>query len=223
MKHPEIKQTIKVATDAVIFTVRKGALHVLLIQMKKKPFTGMWAFPGGLIHQTETSEDAAKRILKEQTSVTNVYFEELKTFDNAKRDPLRRVVSVAYFALLPSEGITLHTNTKYSDVKWFPIKKLPKLAYDHKNIAKEAMFRLKRRLQYTNVVWSLLPKEFTLTDLQQTYEVILDKELDKRNFRKRIEGLKLIEPTGKKKTGQANRPAALYRFKHRKQEFVNIV
>ena len=217
------KQSIKVAVDSVIFTVQAGELKVLLIQMKKKPFTGDWAVPGGLIEQNETSRDAAERILQAQTGVKNIYLEQLKTFDDPKRDPLTRTISVAYFALVPGKKVHLQTTDKYADVRWWSVKRLPKLAYDHKEVVKVAVERLQSKLEYTNVVWSLLPKEFTLTHLQHIYEVILREELDKRNFRKKILSLKFIEKTGKKQEGEANRPAELYKFKRRTLEYIDVL
>jgi 8-oxo-dGTP diphosphatase len=216
-------QQIKVAVDAAIFSIKDGALSILLIQMKKPPFEKMWALPGGLLEDNETTIGGAKRILDMQTGVHDVYLEQLKTFDDVDRDPAGRVVSVAHFALLPDPDLELTTTEKYMDVKWWPVKKLPKLAYDHKVIVKEATERLAGKIQYTNIAWSLLPKEFTLTQLQAVYEIVLGKSIDKRNFRKRIDDLHLIQATGKKLHGQAHRPAALYKFKNRKLEFVEVM
>lgn len=216
-------QSITVAVDTVIFTVNNNELCVLLIQMKKNPYTGLWAFPGGRVEDNETTEQTALRILKTQTGVSDIYLEQLKTFDAINRDQLERVISVASFALISSADVQLKTTDKYADVKWWPVKKLPELAYDHKLIAKEAITRLKSRLQYTNIAWSLLPAEFTLSDLQSVYDTILDTTLDKRNFRKRILALDLILPVGKKRGGEANRPAELYKFKQRKLEYVEII
>lgn len=216
-------QNIKVAVDAAIFSVKQEELVVLLIQMKKEPFQEMWALPGGLLEENETSLAAAQRILSTQTGVAHVFLEQLMTFDDPARDPIGRVISIAHYALLPDLPLVLKTTEKYSDVRWWPVKKLPPLAYDHKQIVKEARERLAAKIQYTNIVWSLLPTEFTLTQLQQIYEIILEKKLDKRNFRKRFDELKLIESTGKKREGLAHRPATLYQFKHRKLEYVEIV
>jgi 8-oxo-dGTP diphosphatase len=216
------QQKIAVAVDTVIFTIKDDALCVLLIQMKKKPYEGLWAFPGGRVENTETTEQTAIRILKTQTGVSHVYLEQLKTFDAMERDQLERVISVAFFALI-GDDVELKTTDKYADVKWWPVKKLPELAYDHKQISKEAIARLKGKIQYTNIVYSLLEQEFTLTELQHVYEIILDQTLDKRNFRKRVLSLDLIEPVGKKKLSGASRPAELYKFKHRKLEYVEMM
>ncbi|MBI4257133.1 NUDIX hydrolase [Candidatus Uhrbacteria bacterium] len=223
VKHHASTQNIKIAVDAAMVTIREGDLHALLIQMKKSPFEGLWALPGGLLEEDEPTLKAATRILKTQTGVTDVFLEQLATFDDVDRDPAGRVVSVAYYALLSDQNLDLKTTEKYSDVRWWPIRKLPTLAYDHKQVVQEAIQRIAAKIQYTNIVWSLLPKEFTLTQLQHVYEIILRKNLDKRNFRKRIHDLKLIKPTGKTRTGMAHRPAALYQFKHRKLEYVQVM
>ncbi len=216
-------QNIKVATDAVIFTVRNGGLMALLIQMKKEPYAGKWAVPGGIIEQDETSERAARRILKTQTGVTDAHLEQLATFDDPKRDRLGRVVSVAYVALVASEKVVLKTTEKYADVRWWGTGKLPPLAYDHKVIVAVAVSRLRAKLEYTNVAWSLLPKTFTLSQLQDTYEVILGRALDKRNFRRKILDLRIVEATGEKSQGGAHRPAELFQFAERKTAYANIL
>ncbi len=218
-RHPS-KQNIKIAADAAIFTVRGGELCVLLIRMKKKPFAGRWALPGGLLGDNETSEAAARRILRNSTGLTGAYLEQLMTFDDPKRDPFGRVVSVAWFALMPSEGVKLRTTEKYSDVRWRPVVAMPTLAYDHARILKTALARLRAKLEYTNVVWSLLPETFTLSELRSAYETILGRTLDKRNFLKKILSLGLLKATGKTRRSGAHRPAALYRF--RKRELVML-
>jgi 8-oxo-dGTP diphosphatase len=222
-KHHSSAQNIKAAVDAAILTIRDDELCVLLIQMKKQPFEGKWALPGGLLEEDETSGQAAARILKESTGLTQVYLEQLMTFDEPDRDPAGRVISIAHVALVPDEHASLKTNEKYQDVKWWPVSKLPPLAYDHKTIVKATLERVKTKIQYTNIAWSLLSKEFTLTELQRVYEIIMSQDLDKRNFRKRIAELHLIQATGHKRYGQAHRPAALYKFKDKKLVYVQVV
>lgn len=227
-------QSIRVATDAVIFTVRDDKLMALLIQMNKAPHEGKWAVPGGLIEQDETTEQAARRILKDQTAVTDAHLEQLAAFDAPDRDPLGRVVSVAYVALVSSEGVTLRTTEKYRDVRWWPVfaaassdksprVALPPLAYDHKAMILAGVERLRAKLEYTNVAWSLLPREFTLSRLQRLYEIILGRPLDKRNFRRKILDLGIIAPTGAKSSGGAHRPAELFAFKQRTLTFVDVL
>jgi len=201
-----------VATDVVIFTVVRGELKVLLIKMKKKPYTNKWALPGGLVHAEESVDDAAKRILEEKTGVSKVYLKQLAAFGRVGRDPFGRVVSVAYFALVSSDKLKLKTTEEYSDVAWFDVKKVTDLAYDHDEILRTAVSQLKGELMYSKISAGLLPTEFTLTDLQHLYEVILNRNIDKRNFRKKIQQSGLIKAVGKQRKGTASRPAALFKF-----------
>ena len=212
-----------IATDVVIFTMTKNGLEVLLIQMKKAPYQGFWAVPGGLVGGQESVDAAAERILKEKTGVAPEHLEQLYTFGKVNRDPFGRVVSVAYFSIMPSNKIKLHTTAEYNQVAWYNINKLPSLAYDHKEIIQTALNRLKAKLGYTNIVYTLLPGEFTLSQLQSVYENILGKKMDKRNFRKKILSLGLIKKTGKKRTGQASRPAVLYHFSHKNLKRVEML
>jgi 8-oxo-dGTP diphosphatase len=226
MDFPQVVKKYKhavIATDVVIFTVQNGQLKVLLIKMKKHPYANMWAAPGGLVRPDESLEDAATRILYAETSVKNVYLEQLYTFGQVDRDPFGRVVSVAYFALIPSGGLQLKTIKEYGGVGWFPVKDLPELAYDHRQIIDTAIERLAAKLSYTNVIYGLLPDEFTLADVQKFYEVILGHQLDKRNFRKKILSLGIVEKINKKKNTGPNRPAELYKFKERKPQMIELL
>lgn len=223
MPNPAHEPTMAVAADAAIFTVHEGALKVLLIRMKKKPYEGRWALPGGRLEEGETAEGAARRILRTQTGVTEAYLEQLATFDAPGRDPYGRVVSVAHFALLRTEEVALATTEKYAGVKWEAIAKAKGLAYDHDGILETAVRRLRAKLEYTNVVWSLLPETFALSELQQVYEAILGRALDKRNFRKKILSLGLLASTGKKRAEGPHRPAELYRFKRRALSYIDIL
>jgi 8-oxo-dGTP diphosphatase len=216
-------QRIGVAVDIVVFTVEAGELAVLLIRMKRAPYEGRWALPGGLIANDERLEDAAVRELAEKTGVEDVYLEQLYTFSEIDRDPAGRVVSAAYMALVPSEGLELRTPEKYSGIGWFPVKKLPPLAFDHGEMVAYAVQRLRYKLEYTNAVYSLLPEQFTLSELQRTYEIILGRSLDPRNFRKRILALGIIEGTGKIRRGEAHRPAHLYRFTSREPKIIEVL
>jgi len=215
-------QNIKVAVDIVIFSILDNALKVILIQMKKKPFTGKWAFPGGLIGNKESLDDAARRELAEKSAVTNIYLEQLYTFGNPKRDSNGRVISAAYFALIDSSRIRLKTTDKYSDVKWFDIKNLPRLAYDHRDIANYALQRLRWKLEYSNIVYSLLPKSFTLSQMRRTYEIILGRKIDRRNFQRKVLSIDILKSTHRKQIGK-HRPALLYEFKTRKPAIVEVL
>jgi len=220
--HP-VAQHVKIAVDNCIFTVLEDRLHLLLIQMTKVPYTGMWALPGGLIQDEESLDDAAVRILYEETGVADVYLEQLYTFGQPDRDPAGRVVSVAYFALIHTTGIALRTQPKYADVRWWPCATLPPLAYDHDAVATYARQRLEWKLAYTNVVWSLLPRRFALTELQKVYEAVLGRPLDKRNFRKKILALGLVEPVGETAMRGAHRPAMLYCFTSREPKLIDML
>lgn len=199
------------AVDTVVFTVIDNQLHVLLMPVNRPPhFNGTPAMPGGVIKPRETAEEAAQRILKDKGGLENVYLEQLYTFSAIGRDPRGRVVSVAYLGLIPREKARLLAHG--TDAWWEPVATARKLAYDHDEILALALKRLRGKLVYTNIAYGLLPHEFTLTELQKLYEVILKQPIDKRNFRKKILDIGLVVPTGKDRRGGASRPAALYRF-----------
>ena len=207
-----------VAVDLVVFTVDAGELRAVLIRMKRAPFAGRWALPGGRIGDAETVEDAAVRELRDKTSLVDVYLEQLYTFSRPDRDPDGRCVSVAHMALVPPT-VTLRTTDKYDGVGWFRADRPPPLAFDHREILGYAIRRLRGKLAYTNVAYSLLPPTFSLGELQRLYEVILDEKLDPRNFQRRVRELGMVERTGQMRAGERHRPARLYRFRaHRPQE-----
>jgi len=212
-----------IATDIIIFTVEESELKVLLIKMNKDPFIDCWAAPGGLIEGKESVDQAAERVLADKTGLKDVYLEQLYTFGEVKRDPFGRVVSVAYFALISSDGLKLVTSAEHGQIRWFGVGELPKLAYDHKDMVKVAIERLRGKLEYTNIVYSLLPESFTLSELQGAYEVILGRQLDKRNFRKKVLSLGMVRKTGKLDLGKKNRPAELYSFIEKKLKNIAIL
>ncbi len=205
-----------VTVDIVIFTIRDNDLKVLLIKRKLPPYQNFWAIPGGFVKIDESLEEAAFRELKEETGVLDVYLEQLYTFGDPGRDPRTRVITVAYFALINSEKLELYASTDAEEVRWYSTKELPSLAFDHSKIMDYAITRLRYKLEYTSAGFQLLPEEFTLSELQKVYEVILDKTLDKRNFRKKILSLNILEDTGKKIMKTLHRPARLYRFSFEK-------
>lgn len=198
-----------IATDVAVFTIIDNALNVLLMKMKKRPYEDAWALPGGLVRGDESLEDAAKRHLFEKAGVKNILLEQLHTFGRVDRDPFGRVVSVAYTALVRDNAI----KQKEGVISWYPIKKLPPLAYDHKEMMAHAIKYLQTRIQYTTLAKSILPSEFTLTELQKIYEITLGKTIDKRNFRKKLFAFGLVARTQKKIEGKPSRPAQLYRFR----------
>lgn len=204
-----------VAVDALIFAIRKNKLHILLAKINQGPYKNKWALPGGLVKINETLDATANNILKNKVGIRGVYLEQLYTFGSVKRDIRGRSVSVAYFALVDSDKYKPKKTSYYSDIGWKSINNLPILAFDHKQIIKYGIDRLRNKIEYTNVAYALLPKEFTLTEMQKVYEIILGKKLDKRNFRKKIESVNIIEPAKKTKYGMKHRPAELYKFKKR--------
>ncbi len=201
-----------VTADTVIFTIENGSLEVLLIKRKDQPFVGQWALPGVYLLKNESAKSAASRALSAKAGVKATYLEQLYTFDSPFRDPRGHVVSITYFALIPKNKINLKQNNYLQMPTIFPINKLPKLAFDHKKIVEYATSRLRSKLEYTNIVYSLLPNDFTLGQLQKTYEAINGKKLDKRNFRKKFLALNLIKTSKKKLSGVQQRPAELFHF-----------
>ncbi|HNT23084.1 MAG TPA: NUDIX domain-containing protein [Anaerolineales bacterium] len=199
--------------DVVVFTLCEDQLQVMLIQRRGEPFSGMWALPGGFVHMHESLEDAAHRELNEETGINTAYLEQLYTYGDPQRDPRDRIISVAYFALTPSNvPFQDRGGSDASQAAWFPVDHLPALAFDHAEIISYALRRLRYKLEYSAVGFELLPAEFTLTEIQSTYEIILNERLDKRNFRRRILEANIIEPTDKMHAGEG-RPARLYRYR----------
>jgi 8-oxo-dGTP diphosphatase len=211
-----------VAVDAVLFSITERVLKTLLVKIKRGPFAGKWAFPGGLVNIGEALDAAAYRELYEKTGVQDLYLEQLYTFGEVNRDPTAHTVAVAYFALVPPGVPALTQGEKYADIDWFPVQALPELAYDHNAMAGYALQRLQAKLSYTNIVYSLLPREFTLGELQEIYEVILHKQLDRRNFRRKILTLGLLKPLQKTRRG-AHRPAALFSFIRRSPMHMEVL
>lgn len=199
-----------VHTDVVIFTVQDHQLEVLLTQRRHQPFAGNWALPGGFVRIDESLEEAARRVLAEQSGTRQLYLEQLYTFGDPQRDVRARIISVAYFALASADkvGSSPEDNTL---VAWQPAYELPDLAFDHAEIVVYAIERLRYKLEYTAAAFQLLPEQFTLSELQSAYEIILREPLDKRNFRRKILSTKILEETDDYRYGD-HRPAKLYRF-----------
>lgn len=203
-----------VTVDVVVFTLRDGQLKLLLIKRAGEPYRGKWALPGGFVQLDEALDAAAARELEEETGVSKVYLEQLYTFGRVDRDPRERVITVAYYALIPSDKLELRAATDAEAVGWFGLEELPKLAFDHKDIVAQAHERLVAKLDYSTIAFAFMPKRFTLSELQAVYETILQQEMDKRNFRKWILALEQIEETDEERRDGQHRPARLYRVKH---------
>jgi 8-oxo-dGTP diphosphatase len=206
---------MKVAVDAVVFTVMKNKLHVLLITRKYTPFKGKCAIPGGFVKRDENLEVAAKRELTEETGVNNIYLKQIGAYGDVGRDPRGRVVSIAFLALI-SPDHDLKATSDALEAKWFPIDRMPELAFDHKEIIAHALQDLRFEIQTTNLAYQILPKKFTLSQLQALYESILDKDLDKRNFRRRILEMGVLKETSESFMEGAHRPAKLFVFREQK-------
>ncbi len=205
------------AVDVVLCTVADGVLKTLLMKVERPPyFKNIWGFPGGLIKPSETAEEAAARIVSEKGGIKGAYLEQLATFSQVDRDPRGRVVSVAYLGLIAPQDIARSRGLKTeTETEWCPVLKLPHLAYDHDELAQSAYKRLQAKIGYTNIVCKLLPREFSQSELQGVYEIILNKKFDKRNFRKKVHELKLVQRTGHIRREGAHRPAELFRFSAR--------
>jgi 8-oxo-dGTP diphosphatase len=202
---------MQVTVDIVIFTIHTGILKVLLVKRGIPPFAGQFAIPGGFVHEDESLEQAALRELREETGVADVYLEQLYSFGEPKRDPRGRVITVAYFALISSAQSPLRAGTDAAEAAWYPVNQAPALAFDHNEILHYAIERLRNKLEYTTVGFQLLPARFSLSELQEVYEAILGKKLDKRNFRRKLALLKILKPTPEHRRG-GRRPARLYEF-----------
>jgi 8-oxo-dGTP diphosphatase len=211
-----------VTADIVIYTIQDSDLKILLVKRGIEPYKGKWAIPGGFVQINESLEDAAKRELEEETGVKNVYLEQLYSFGEPKRDPRGRVITIAYMALINSEKIKLKASTDVSDAKWFSLKKIPSLAFDHKQILDYSLKRLKWKFEYTTVAFSLLPGKFTISQIHKIYEVVFNKKFDKRNFNKKIISLNILKEEGLKKD-VSYRPPMLYSLKKDIGEIIDII
>ncbi len=201
-----------VTVDVVIFTLQERDLHVLLLKRRYPPYQGVWAIPGGFVKLHEALEHAARRELEEETGLHDVYLEQLYTFGAPDRDPRTRVISVAYFALVRADQHQINGSHESSDIGWFSTRSLPQaLAFDHHEILRFALDRLRSKLEYTTLAFQLLSEVFTLPELKQTYEQILGETLDRGNFYRKIKEAGVLEPVGGQRES-GGRPAALYRF-----------
>jgi 8-oxo-dGTP diphosphatase len=228
-----------VTVDVVILTMRRRRLEALLIKRQRWPYEGLRAIPGGFVGRDESLEDAARRVLADRAivrDVRDVYLEQLYTFGDPHRDPRARVITVVYYALIRADALadalpvalTPHNDASglgvtpdrpdpsdAAESAWFPVDALPPMAFDHAGILLYTMQRLLGKLEYTDIGYQLLAPEFTLSELQEVYEAILSRTLDKRNFRKKVLSTGILEPTTHTRKSGQHRPAALYRFSPR--------
>lgn len=213
------KNSILLENRINIFTVEKGALKILLQRKTKDPYKGYWELPGSLLEKEETLEENIDKLLIETIGTKDIYKEQNYTFSSIDRYPNERVIATSYVGLTDKRLVKINKETEdIEDIEWFDIKELPKIAYDHKEILDKAREELKTKLTNTTILKNLFPSDFTLPELQNTFESIMNIKLDRRNFRKKFITLGLIEETGYNNIGGSGRPAKLYRFKENIKE-----
>lgn len=203
---------MKLTVDAVVFGYVEDDLKILLIKRKYEPFSNCWALPGGFVSNNESLESAVLRELKEETSIENIYLEQLYTFGNIDRDPRERIVSVAYYGLVKPEKFIISATTDASDVKWFSVNEIPDIAFDHKVIIDKAHSRLKSKLRYEPIGFELLPDKFPFSKLQKMYETIIGMKFDRRNFRKKFLKLEVLSELNEKQIGVSHKAGHLFMF-----------
>lgn len=211
----KLYKNIGVHVITTLFTVNKGDVKILLVKRANEPYKDYWALPGGAMYNNETLEVAAKRELKEKTGLVNINVELSGVFDDVKRSNLQRMIGISFLGVINVEGIKLQKETlKTSNADFFPINSIPTLAYDHNKIIDKSILILKEKILNSNILKDLLPDEFTLPELQKVYEKLLNKELDRRNFRKKLLNDGIICDVKKDAIFNGKKPAKLYRFKN---------
>ncbi|MGD1946781.1 MAG: NUDIX domain-containing protein [Croceivirga sp.] len=207
-----MKNNIQLTVDAVVFGYDSGNISVLLVKRKFEPFKNAWALPGGFVLEDESLEEAVERELAEETGVKINYLEQLYTFGGIGRDPRGRVVSIAYFGLVKPNAFKLTASTDAKEANWFNIEKLPELAFDHKKILNIAIERLRGKITYEPIGFELLDKKFPFSDLEKLYTTLLNREIDRRNFKNKINSLKVLDELDEKVSVGPGRPASLFGF-----------
>ncbi len=210
----KLYKNIGIHVITTLFTVDKGIVKVLLVKRTNEPFNGYWALPGGAMYNNETLEDGARRELKEKTGLENIKLELGNIFDDVNRSKLQRMIGVSFLGVINTKGIELQKETmKTSNADFFAIDKVPRLAYDHNLVIDKSLAILKEKILKSSILKDLLPEEFTLPELQKVYETLLNKELDRRNFRKKLLNDGIICDVNKDAVFNGKKPAKLYCFK----------
>jgi 8-oxo-dGTP diphosphatase len=218
-------QNPSLAVDLVVFGYSKQTLSVLLLNRKEEPFKDRWTLPGAFLQMEERFKETCSRVLKTKLGMDDVYLEQLYSFDEPDRDPRGRAISVAHYALVNPARIAIAAGSMANDASWFNINELPALGFDHDIIFQQALQRLRSKITYFPVGFELLDDLFTMPELHELYECILDTVIDRRNFRRKILDSEYIINTGKKREGSQNRHPDLYKFnkKLKKNSFqINI-
>ena len=217
--YPHTKR-ILVAVDCIIFGFDQNDLKLLLTKRSFEPEKGKWSLIGGFVHDDESLDDATKRVLYKLTGLKNIFMDEVKVFSEVDRDPMERTISVVYYAL-----IKINKNLKLSrdyGAQWFSVDDLPVLIFDHNNMVDAAHEKLRWMARHQPIGFELLPKKFSIPQLRRLYEAIYDKELDKRNFSRKIIAMSILEKLSEKDKSTSKKGAYLYRFdKRRYRELVN--
>ena len=210
-----IYEKVSVAADLLVFTIEEDTLKVLMIRRAEYPYKGYLALPGVFVKPDESVDEAAVRGIREETGLDGIYFEQMYTFGEVKRDPRSRVISVSYLALVPREELTFHAGIRTSETVLVPVSEVisetVQIAFDHRDMIRYGKWRLKNKVEYTDIAFHFVPELFTLPQLQRVYEILLDKPLFKANFRKKISPM--IEKTDLFTSGDAHRPSQYYRKK----------
>lgn len=207
---------------ATIFTVDRGIPKVLLIKRKNEPFKDMWALVGGALYNNETIDEGITREVEEKVGIKLNTKEEFSIFSKIDRSPLMRMIGIGYIGIIDISKVKIITQTlKTIDAVWYPFDKIPPLAYDHNEILEKGINTLKNKILNTDILKDLYPNGFTFPEIQKIYESILNKELDRRNFRKKMINSGLIYETGKVEKFEGNKPAKLYKFKKQKNKNVS--
>jgi 8-oxo-dGTP diphosphatase len=207
-----------VTVDCVLFGFDKGGLKVLLTKRGIEPYQGKWAFPGGFIQEQETADECARRKLFEEAGLKDIFLEQLYTFSEVDRDPRYRVISIAYYALVKSTDYVLEAGLNIAEVQWFDMQEVTGLAFDHNSILEVAVERLKGKIRYQPIGFELLPEQFTLPELHRLYETILQRTIDRGNFRKKILSMGLLVDHSDKQENRPSRGAKIYSFDKEKYE-----
>ena len=209
---------IAFSVDNVIFGLEDSVLKVLLIKRKQDPFKDEWALPGELVYPDEDLDDAPKRVLEEMTGLTDVYLEQVHTFGKVDRHPRGRVITVAYYSLVNMQALNPKAAAQAKSVKWFNVFDIKKLPFDHHKILQSCVEQLQKSVKVHPIGFGLLPEKFTLSDVQALYEAVLNKPLDKRNFRKKFLSMEILVDVNEYQTGVAHRPAKLFKFEIEKYQ-----
>ncbi len=211
-KTDSMYQNPALTADLVVFGYQQGQLSVLLLNRKEQPFINEWTLPGGFVALNHTLQQTCQRVLREKLGIDSLYLAQVYTFDQPGRDPRGHVVSVAYYSLVNPATVHITTGKMANDVRWFPVRELPALAFDHAHIFQVALQRLRNQIQYQPVGFQLLDELFTMPELHALYECILATKIDRRNFARKVQDAGLVVPTGERREGVRNRLPELFRF-----------